>query len=350
MQADAEGQEGQEGQQGRRLPPHVPHVPLEEASCEELALALAVRAAQDQNLREEQLANVREAEHRLQERKQRLEEVERRIFAIADSLDDIVELNIGGKPMSTTRAVLCSAEGSLLAGMFSGNFESGHKRDKEGRIFLDFDPDLFSKVLSHLRLRRIAGPDCPAPLPHIPEELQPEYEMLVKYLGLENFMYGNTGNGVNVFQRIAELSDACQTKLQSNKLVQILLSTTGGVAAGSHEEVLGTSGFHERSLENSYGAHPNTITIKFLKHRVRVEAMELRAKVADLAAHMANTWSFRHGGDSINMGFNFSKTEPSTGRLETVGLIQGFVEEIMWTFPRDFCLEHIVLYGRVLTK
>lgn len=35
--------------------------------------------------------------------------------------------------MSTTRAVLTSAEGSFLAGMFSGNFDAGHKRDKEPR-------------------------------------------------------------------------------------------------------------------------------------------------------------------------------------------------------------------------
>merc|ERR1712072_1406811 len=99
---------------------------------------------------------------------------------------------------------LRSAEGSLLAGMFSGNFDDGLKKDKEGRIFLDVDPPLFAKILSHLRLRGIASPEYPAPLPHVNDELQAEYDMLVKYFGLEAFMYGDGGGSGNIFQKIAE--------------------------------------------------------------------------------------------------------------------------------------------------
>uniref|UniRef100_A0A7S2MGX5 SUN domain-containing protein n=1 Tax=Alexandrium andersonii TaxID=327968 RepID=A0A7S2MGX5_9DINO len=173
--------------------------------------------------------------------------------------------------------------------------------------------------------------------------------MLVKYYGLETFMYGDVGQSGNIFERIAELSGVNQSKLQTAEAVRIILSSTGGVPAPNHEEVLGPTGFHERSLENSYGAHPNTITIKFLKHRVRVEAMEMRAKVADIVAHMSNNWTFRHGSESIQMTFTFSRVEPETGRLETGGW-QSFADEVGWTFPRDFCLEHIVLYGRVMAK
>merc|ERR1740121_1099365 len=95
--------------------------------------------------------------------------------------DDVVELNVDGHLMSTTRSVLCLAEGSLLAGMFSGSFEDGHKRDKDGRIFLDVDPPLFAKVLTFLRLSRIASPECPAPLPYVSEEVRSEHDMMVKY-------------------------------------------------------------------------------------------------------------------------------------------------------------------------
>merc|ERR550525_344980 len=244
--------------------------------------------------------------------------------------------------MSTTRGVLCSADGSLLHGMFSGSFDGGHKRDKDGRIFLDVDPPLFAKVLSHLRLRRIASPDCPAPLPHVPEDMRPEYDMMVKYYGLESFMYGDASSSGDIFQRIAELTGVNQMKLQTHEIVRIILSSTGGVPATNHEEVLGATGFHERSLENSYGAHPNTITVRFLKHRVRVEGMELRAKVADIVAHMSNQWTFKHGKETLNMQYNFTRAEPFTGRLETPGFGPGFVDEVTWTFPRDFCLEHIV--------
>merc|ERR1719422_2341716 len=115
--------------------------------------------------------------------------------------------------------------------MFSGNFDECHQRDREGRVFLDVDPPLFAKVLSHLRLSRIASPDCPAPLPYVPDELRPEYDMIVKYFGLETFMYGDVGLGSNVFQRIAELAGVDQAKLQTNELVRVIMSTTGGVPA-----------------------------------------------------------------------------------------------------------------------
>jgi len=324
-------------------------MPLHDASYEELAAAMSARMQKDTEDQQRKLSMIEEAHAKLKERQTQLEELEKRIFALADSGSDIVHLNVGGQPMSTTRAVLCSAEGSLLAGMFSGNFDHGHQKDKEERIFLDLDPPLFAKVLSHLRLRRISSPECPAPLPHIPEEVRPEYDMMVRYLGLEAFMYGDMGCSGNIFQRLSELAGVSQAKLQTSELLRITLSSTGGVPAANHEEVLGLTGFTERSLENSYGCHPNTITIRFLKHRVRVEGMELRAKVADITSHMSNQWSFRHGSESLNMEHAFTRQEPSTGRMEvSVGL--KFTDEVQWTFPRDFCLEHIVLYGRVMAN
>lgn len=323
---------------------------LEEASFEELASMMTSRLAQDREAAAQQFAEVARAEKKLEEKQQQIEDTERKIFAITGSIDDVVELNVGGQSMSTKREILCSAEGSLLAGMFSGNFDAGHKRDKDGRIFLDVDPQLFAKILSHLRFRRIASPDCPAPLPHVAEELRPEYDMMIKYFGLEVFMYGDVGSSGNIFQKVAEGCGVCQSKLQTHELCRLVLSSTGGVPATNHEEVLGPTGFHERSLENSYGAHPNTITVKFLKHRVRVEGMELRAKIADIVAHMSNQWTFRHGTETINMQYSFSRAEPSTGRLEGTGFGPAFTDEVVWTFPRDFCLEHIVLYGRVMAK
>lgn len=322
---------------------------LGDASYEQLTNAITQRLTKDRELTEQRLAEVELAEKELESKKQQIEEMERRLFVVADGINDVVDLNVGGQVMSTTRAVLCSAEGSLLSGMFSGSFDDGLKRDKCGRVFLDVDPPLFSKLLSHLRLRRIASPESPAPLPHVPDEFRAEYDMLVRYFGLESFMYGDGGASGNIFQKIAELAGCDQHKLQTNELIRIILSSTGGVPASNHEEVLGLVGFHERSLENSYGAHPNTITIRFWKHRVRVEAMELRAKMADVMSHMSNHWTFRHGTEICNMDHAFSRASPSTGRLD-VNFGPSFVEEVLWTFPRDFCLEHLVLYGRVMPK
>lgn len=326
--------------------------PLLEASYEELAEAMEARVAQGREDLAERQQKTEAAELRLEEKQRALEETERRIFEFADGVQDVVELNVGGKVICTTREVLCSAKGSLLSGLFSGSFENGHKRDKEGRVFLDVDPPIFKKLLSHLRLRQLASPDCPAPLPHVPDEMRPEYDMVIKYFGLDAFMYGTEmWPSGNIFKRVAELTSLSQMKLQTGEAIRIVLSTTGGVPAANHEEVLGPTGFHERSLENSYGAHPNTLQILFLKHRVRVEAMELRAKVADITAHMSNQWTFKHGKEIISMYFNFTRTASCTGRLETAGLeLTPFVDEVLWTFPRDFCIEHIVLHGQVMPK
>lgn len=323
---------------------------VEDASLEELASALTTKLDKDRDRAKLQLSQLKEAERQLEEKQHQLDELEKRIFAMTDGLDDVIELNVGGQHMSTTRAVLCCAPNSMLAGMFSGNFDASHKRDKDDRIFLDVDPPLFEKVLRHLRLRRIASPDQPAPLPHVPEELRAEWDMMIKYFGLDVYMYGDMGRSCNIFQRIAEMNEVDQAKLQENDLVRITLSSTGGVPSSSHQEVLGASGFSERSLENSYGAYPNSITIKFLKHRVKVEAMELRAKIADVLAHMSNKWTFKHGQESVNMSYSFSRSEPGTGRLDTPGLGQAFVDEVVWLFPRDFCLEHVVLWGHVIEK
>lgn len=325
-----------------------PKTPLSDATYEELAAQVSWRLAQDREKAAQRAREIELAEKALDERRALVEEAERRVFAMTLPGDDIIELNVGGQLMSTTRAVLCCAEGSLLAGMFSGNFEEGHKRDKDGRVFLDVDPPLFAKLLTFLRLCRISTPDCPAPLPYVNDDVKAEYDMMIKYFGLDTFIYGSASTCTNICQRIAEMSGVCQTKLQTKDLVRLTLSTTGGAPATSHEEVLSTVGFHERSIENSYGAHPSVVTIRFLRHRVRVEAMELRAKLADLVAHMSDEWEFWQGTESCRMGFNFTRAQPSTGRLEVPRTGAAFVDEVCWRFPRDFCLEHIVLHGRVM--
>eukprot|EP00929_Paragymnodinium_shiwhaense_P015138 TRINITY_DN123170_c0_g1_i1.p1 TRINITY_DN123170_c0_g1~~TRINITY_DN123170_c0_g1_i1.p1 ORF type:complete len:399 (-),score=60.93 TRINITY_DN123170_c0_g1_i1:229-1425(-) len=324
-----------------------------EASIEELAIALSGRLARDRQSAQLHLQQVEAAERRLEEKTRRLEELQNRIFEYAEncSNEDIIELNVGGTAMSTQRAVLCSAEGSMLAAMFSGNFDNGHMRDKDGRVFLDVDPPLFAKVLSHLRLRRVASPDCPVPLPVVPEESRAEWEVMVRYYGLESYLYGEGISG-NIAERLADLAGVPQSRLQSHDLIQISLSSSGGVPMQSHEEVLGVEGFKERSVENSYGDSPNTITIKFKKHLIKVEALELRAKAADIPTHMSERWTFRHGSPStgisaqVSMSYSFTKKAPHTGRMEVS--FTNFTDEVQWQFPKDFCIEHIVLHGRIL--
>ena len=98
--------------------------------------------------------------------------------------DDIIRLDVSGLKLKTTRSTLCQVEGSLLASMFSGRWEDSVQRNKDGAVFLDFNSQHFAVILDYLRVKKIASPENPAPLPKVPEDQQKEFNILVEYLGL----------------------------------------------------------------------------------------------------------------------------------------------------------------------
>ena len=108
-----------------------------------------------------------------------------RMKAVEVSDDDIINLNVGGKKMTTKRSTLCQVEGSLLASMFSGRWEDSLARDEDGRIFFDFNPQYFVYILDYLRARTIATAENPAPFrPNLAEDQVKHFGDLVEYLGL----------------------------------------------------------------------------------------------------------------------------------------------------------------------
>lgn len=60
---------------------------------------------------------------------------------------DIIELNVGGELITTTRGTLTSTQGSMLAAMFSGRWEDQLTLDKDGRVFLDLSPYAIRKII-----------------------------------------------------------------------------------------------------------------------------------------------------------------------------------------------------------
>ncbi len=111
-------------------------------------------------------------------------------FVVSD--DDIIDLNVSGQKLSTTRSTLCQVEGSLLASMFSGRWEDGLKRHKDGAVFFDFNPQHFVLILDYLRQKEIASPENPAPLPKISEDQLQSFTNLVEYLGLNDEIVPNS--------------------------------------------------------------------------------------------------------------------------------------------------------------
>ena len=109
-----------------------------------------------------------------------------RMKAVEVSDDDIINLNVGGKKMTTKRSTLCQVKGSLFSSMFSGRWETSLARDEDGRIFFDFNPQHFVLILDYLRGKAIATPENPVPLPKVPDDQVRSFNNLIEYLGLSD--------------------------------------------------------------------------------------------------------------------------------------------------------------------
>ena len=117
-----------------------------------------------------------------------------RMNAVQVNDDDLIDLNVGGQRLTTTRSTLCQVEGSLLASMFSGRWEYGLKHDKDGAVFFDFNPQYFILILDYLRARKIASVDHTTPFPTVPEDQLKTFTSLVEYLGLSEVLPGEKFN------------------------------------------------------------------------------------------------------------------------------------------------------------
>jgi hypothetical protein len=103
--------------------------------------------------------------------------------------DDIIHLNVGGQRLSTTRATLCQVEGSFLASMFSGRWEGAHKRDDDGAVFLDYNPEFFVPILNCLRAMKYATPGNPPSFPQLREDQIKDFKRFIQYLGLSGEIF-----------------------------------------------------------------------------------------------------------------------------------------------------------------
>ena len=109
-----------------------------------------------------------------------------KIKAIDVSGDDIISLNVGGQKFTTTRSTLCQVEGSLLSSMFSGRWEDGLKRDQDGAVFFDFNPQYFGYILEYLRMKKLSTAEEPAELPKVSPDDIISFTTLLGYLGLSD--------------------------------------------------------------------------------------------------------------------------------------------------------------------
>ena len=95
---------------------------------------------------------------------------------------DVIQLNIGGEILATTRQTLTSHPKSLFAILFNGRWEHQLHVDGDGNIFFDFNPIVFRHLLDQLQSsnRKSISP------PSDPSLVQP-FEKMLKKLGLSTF-------------------------------------------------------------------------------------------------------------------------------------------------------------------
>lgn len=106
--------------------------------------------------------------------------------------DDIIKINAGGKIISVLRSTLCLvATGTMFSYMFSGRWEESLKRDDNGCVFLNHDPELIELIVNFLRTKAIEDPssDKVKESPTIPEGKEYAFRVLLNYFGLTDFFY-----------------------------------------------------------------------------------------------------------------------------------------------------------------
>ncbi|EAN33725.1 Kelch motif family protein [Theileria parva strain Muguga] len=86
---------------------------------------------------------------KLKQRIELLEQEKRKVVDSKIASETMVDINVGGVVFETSRHTLTRQENSYLNGLLSGRYEVG--RDRQGRIFLDRDYELFRIILNFLR-------------------------------------------------------------------------------------------------------------------------------------------------------------------------------------------------------
>lgn len=110
--------------------------------------------------------------------------------AEAEQAWELLELNVGGKLLTVPRETLLQApQGSLLHSAFATGPEApAPVRDGEGRIFLNYPPKSFRRIVDHLRLLELAPLGQRLPPAAAPEGEEQELHTLAQLLGVEGLL------------------------------------------------------------------------------------------------------------------------------------------------------------------
>lgn len=113
--------------------------------------------------------------------------------------DEVLTLNVSGEKILVKSSTLSLVKGSNLEIMIKNKEKI--TKDKDGNIYLDFDPLCFKQIINFMKLKSIEGDNKPAPLPIIEPSMKEQFDFLANYLGV-----------IDLFQTPFE-NDVFETKL-----------------------------------------------------------------------------------------------------------------------------------------
>jgi hypothetical protein len=212
----------------------------------------------------------------LDEERELFEEQSRRIQDMIHSPEDVIHLNVGGKKFTTFRSTLTKHKESMLATMFSGQFQV--TKDEKGRIVLDRDPKYFRSILNYLRTDYLPR--------YSTVEEREEFKRELRYFGLEDHytslvepsadhickFNGNILDRNGVFYYLGT-DEGCSAEWRNPALTGIITIECSSVGYASPDHLTDRDYTSENySVENVYHSlidvNPN-ITITFNQHEIR---------------------------------------------------------------------------------
>jgi len=137
----------------------------------------------------------------LQEREEALDDREKELKRLKKSLEedyptagspgDVLSLNVGGTRIDVLRKTITQIEGSMLASRFSGRWDDGLDKDKDGNFFIDQPIRLFRPMMNYLRAKSSETAfSLPAKAPVFADnEEKIDFDRMVDYYGMTQGVY-----------------------------------------------------------------------------------------------------------------------------------------------------------------
>ena len=131
------------------------------------------------------------------------------LLVIPFQFPSVIDLNVGGRRLTTHLSTLTKETDSMLAKMFSGRHPQSDTKDKDGFYFLDADGEVFQHILNFLR-----NEEKP------PRSISERVKHLAAYFGIQtlvddlNKVSTEVRNGADVPLRVAPYHLLTETRVR----------------------------------------------------------------------------------------------------------------------------------------